>query len=255
MSSARRSRRLTAIDPRDVYLNPDIRESDAEALARHRAYYDAAFATLTPTRHLVLWGGVGGLLTGLVLSAGLAIFLALLVNFEVIVLGVAPMSWGPPTDPAWIGLLRPAIGSLVLLPWFGLAGIVGALLRRWGHQRRDALAHYFSPEPPRADAVAFWFFIVAALWGGFWLAGLLSAVDDALGIVLYMFGAGGALAWPLYPIWVRLYLILLTRYSPVTLAQIHERVLALIGPRDEGPALPRWQKQVQTLFEARRARK
>jgi hypothetical protein len=254
MSAPRRSRRLTAISPNEVYLNPDIRESDAEALARHRAYYDAAYATLSPARHLLTWGTVAGLLTSLTLTAGLAIFLALLVNFEIIVLQRNPSSWGTPTNPPWIGFLRPALGSLALLPWLGLAGAASAWLRRWGHQRVQTLQHYFRPETPKTDEFGFWFFMVLALWVGFWLAGLIRANADPVGVLIYMLMAGFTLTWPLHRLWLAFYLTLITHFSPITTEQIQALVMPQLGPRDDGPILQQWRRQVQTLFEARRAR-
>lgn len=198
------------------------RERGPEAEARHQAYIQNAYATLSPARELAWYGARAGLQVG---AAALAIETALLIAIIAAALSVEPGNfatlYGPtPLAGTFFEPLWPVVASLPLLPIFTLIGAAAALMRRLGSRWRRALDSYFNPVSPWLDFVTFWLSITGLLmWGAYGL-GFIGAQPDPTGLLTLAMCAAGLIAWPCHRLWLLWYLPLIRAHGSASLDEI-----------------------------------
>lgn len=198
------------------------RERSVEAEARHRAYVQNAYATLSSQRELALRGAQAGLQVGATL---LAIETALLIAIIAAAVSVNDGTFGTlygqtPVSGTFFEPLWPILLSLPALPAFAVIGALAALLRRVGSIRRRVLDKYFNPTPPRFDLLTFWLATIALLIASAFAANLFSSAVDPTGLLTLIICASGLLAWPSHKLWLSWYLPLIEKHGSASLATI-----------------------------------
>jgi hypothetical protein len=220
------SLQLTARDIGDAGF--EERERGPEAEARHLAYVQNAYATLSPTREIVRYGARAGLQVG---AAVLAVETALLIAIIAAALSVStPGGAGgtlygqTPLAGTFLEPLWPVVVTLPVLPVFALIGAVAALMRRVGNRRRRALDKYFNPVSPRLDFVAFWLLITSILMWAAYVLGLMSTQTDPTGLLTLALCAAGLIAWPCHRLWLLWYLPLIHARGSASMDEIRARI-------------------------------
>jgi hypothetical protein len=202
------------------------RERGPEAEARHLAYIQNAYATLSPARELMWYGARAGLQVG---AAALAVETALLIAIIAAAFSVdqgssATLYGQTPLAGTFFEPLWPVALSLPALPMFAVIGAVAALMRRVGNRWRRALDRYFNPLSPRLDFVTFWILISALLSWGLYAAGLLGAQADPTGLLTLALCAAGLIAWPCHRLWLLWYLPLIRARGAASIDEIRARI-------------------------------
>ena len=212
--------RMTAKDMASAGF--EERERGPEAAARHQAYVQNAYATLSPRRELFVRGLQAGLQVG---AAALAVETAVLMAIIIAAITVSDGSFGSlygatPVSGTFFEPLWPVMLSLPILPAFGLIGGLAALLRRVGNNRRRVLFKYFNPISPRLDFITFWLAVLGLLIAGACAIGAFSANIDPTGVLTLALCASGLLAWPCHRLWLFWYFPLIEKYSSVPIGKI-----------------------------------
>ncbi|MFL5801425.1 MAG: hypothetical protein ACJ8CR_06745 [Roseiflexaceae bacterium] len=204
------------------------RERGSEAGARHLAYIQNAYATLSPTHEIVWCGAWAGVQVG---AAVLAIETALLIAIIGAALSVdrgqhtfATLYGQTPLARTFFEPLWPVVLSLPALPFFGGVGALAALMRRAGNRWRRALDRYFSPLSPMLDLATFWILVSALLIWGSYAAGLLGTQADPTGLLTLALCAGGIIAWPSHRLWLLWYLPLIRARGSASIDEIRARI-------------------------------
>jgi hypothetical protein len=204
------------------------RERGPEAEARHRAYVQNAYATLSPAHEIAWYGARAGLQVG---AAALAVETAILIAIFAAALSVAQGQqrfvslYGPtPLAGTFFEPLWPVVVTLPALPFFGGVGALAALLRRAGNLQRRAMDRYFNPVSPRLDFVTFWVLISVALMWAMYALGLTSAQSDPTGLMTLAMCAGGLIAWPSQRLWLLWYLPLIEARGSASMDEIRARI-------------------------------
>ena len=219
------SLRLTYKDLGDIGF--EDRERGPEAEARHQAYIQNAYATLSPTRELMWYGARAGLLVG---GAALAIETAILIGIIGAAMTVdrqhtfATLYGQTPLVGTFFEPLWPVVLSLPALPAFATIGTLAALMRRLGSRRRRSLDTYFNPTSPCLDFMTFWLLITALLCLGLGAAGLLGAQADPTGLLLLAFCAAGLIAWPCHRLWLLWYLPAMRAHGSASMDEIRAHI-------------------------------
>jgi hypothetical protein len=220
------SLRLTSKDLGDAGF--EDRERGPEAEARHQAYLQNAYATLSRTRELCWYGARAGLQVG---AALLALETALLIAIIAAALSVdrgQPMPinlYGPtPLAGTFFEPLWPVVAALPALPAFALIGAVAALMRRLGNRWRRALDTYFNPLSPRLDFATFWLLITCLLMWAAYALGLTSSQTDPTGLLTLALCAAGLIAWPCHRLWLLWYLPSIHAHGSASMDEIRARI-------------------------------
>lgn len=220
------SLRLTSRDIGDAGF--EDRERGPEAEARHRAYVQNAYATLSRTRELCWYGARAGLQVG---AAVLAIETALLIAIIAAALSVAEGQhtfttlYGPtPLAGTFFEPLWPVVVTLPVLPTFAVIGAVAALMRRLGNRWRRALDLYFNPTSPRLDFATYWLLITSLLMWAAYALGLTSSQTDPTGLLTLALCAAGLIAWPCHRLWLLWYLPLMQAHGSASMDAIRARI-------------------------------
>jgi hypothetical protein len=189
---------------------------DVETDEHDRLYVQNAFATLSPTRDLVRWGGWAGLHAGgagLALLAG-ALLMMILALFTIGEAGGGASYYGQtPLSGTPFEVLWPIVLALPVLPYYGLVGIVAALLRRAGNRWRRAIDRYHDPVSPLLDFAGFWVATSLLMLAMLIALNLIGRESSYIGIFVLVFSAGGLFSRPLYLIWRSQYLWFIRRHG------------------------------------------
>lgn len=202
------------------------RERGPEAEARHLAYIQNAYATLSPARELVWYGARAGLQVG---AAALAVETTLLMAIigaafmleqdrSMSLYGQTPLA-GTFLEPLW-----PIVLSLPMLPIFAVIGATAALMRRAGNRWRRALDSYFNPVFALLDFASFWLLSAAMLMWGAYVLGLASDQTDPTGLLTLALCAGGLIGWPCHWLWLLWYLPLIHACGSASMDEILARI-------------------------------
>jgi hypothetical protein len=222
-----RPQRFTARDLGNAGF--EDRERGTEAEARHLAYVQNAYATLSPIREIMRYGARAGLQVG---ATMLAIETTLLIAIIAAALSVdqsqhqtfATLYGQTPLAGTFFEPLWPVVLSLPALPFFGAVGALAAYMRRVGILWRRVLDRYFNPVSPLLDFVTFWFLVSAVLVWGLYAAGLFATQPDPTGLLTLALSAGGIIAWPGHHFWLQWYLLLIHAHGSASMDEIRERI-------------------------------
>lgn len=218
------SLRLTARDLASAGF--EERERGPEAEARHQAYIQNAYATLSPARELCWYGARAGLQVGAaVLAVEAALLLAIIAAAFSVERGTFATLYGPtPLAGTFFEPLWPVVASLPVLPAFTIIGAAAALMRRVGSRWRRALDTYFNPTSPRLDFATFWLLITALLTWAAYALGLTGTQTDPTGLLTLALCAAGLIAWPCHHLWLAWYLPLIRTHGSASFAEIQARI-------------------------------
>lgn len=202
------------------------RERGPEAEARHLAYVQNAYATLSTTSELLARGAQAGLQVGAALLAiETAILIAIIAAaFSVNEGGFANLYGPTPLSGTFLEPLWPILLSLPVLPAFVVIGAIAALMRRAGSRKRRVLYKYFSPASPRFDFVTFCISVFGLLILGAWAWGLFSTGIDPTGVITIALCFSGLLAWVSHKMWLFWYLPLIHKHGSASMDEIRELI-------------------------------